>query len=119
MAALNPKKSGRLSSAGPEIQAFVSHYSANFQPILDCFIPSFKLKYGDSENIKADRVNTVVFSTYMKSNVWRFFGLPFQNPSRTMRKKKAGLSQKFHNTLPHNTISPSPNFNPREIIDRI
>ena len=27
-----------------------------------CFIPNFKLKYEDSENTKADRVNTVVFN---------------------------------------------------------
>ena len=39
---------------GPEILAFVSHCSANFQTILDCFIPNFKLRYEDSENIKAD-----------------------------------------------------------------
>ena len=36
-------------------------YFENFQPILDCFIPTFKLKYEDSENIGADRVSTVVF----------------------------------------------------------
>ena len=58
------------SSAGPKILVFGSHCSANFQPILDCFIPNFKLKYKDSENIKADRVNTVDF------NVGRFFGTP-------------------------------------------
>ena len=61
MAALNKcifrKKSGWLSSAGPEIEALVSHCSANFQPILDCLKPNFKLKYEDSENIKLDRVN--------------------------------------------------------------
>ena len=55
-------KSGRLSSAGPEILASVSHCSANFQLILDCFIRNFKLKYEDCENIKADRVNTVLFN---------------------------------------------------------
>ena len=55
------KKSGRLSLAGAEIQAFVSHCSSNFLPSLDCFIPNFTLKYEDSENIKADRVSTVVF----------------------------------------------------------
>ena len=49
---------------GPEILAFVSHYSANLQPILDCFIPNFKLKYEDLENIKADRVNTIVFNLH-------------------------------------------------------
>ena len=58
------KKSGRLSSAGPEFQALVSHCSANFQPILDCCIPNFKLKCEDSENIKADCVNTVVFNLH-------------------------------------------------------
>ena len=46
------KKSGRLSSAGPEILVFGSHCSAKFQPILDCFAPNLKLKYEDSENIK-------------------------------------------------------------------
>ena len=68
MAALNKcifrKKSGWLSSAGPEIEALFSHCSANFQPILDCLIPMFKLKYEDSENIKEDLVNKVVFNLY-------------------------------------------------------
>ena len=58
------KKLGRLPSAGPEILAFVSHCSANFLPILDCFIPKFKLKYENSENIKVDRVSTVVFNLH-------------------------------------------------------
>ena len=60
ISAFFPKKSGHPSLAGPEILAFGSHSSANFQPILDCFIPNFKLKYEDSENIKPDLVNTVV-----------------------------------------------------------
>ena len=59
------KKSGRLSSTGPstgsEILTFGSHCSANSQPILDCFIPKFKLEYDNLENIKADLVNPVVF----------------------------------------------------------
>ena len=55
------KKLGRLSSVGPEILAFVSHCLANFLAVMDCFIPSFKLKYKDPYNTKADRVNTVVF----------------------------------------------------------
>ena len=59
-----PKKSGRMSSVGSEILAFISHCSANFQPILDSFIPNFKLKYEDSENIKVDRIDTVVFNLY-------------------------------------------------------
>ena len=52
-----------MSSAGSESLAFGSHCSANSPPILDCFIPSFNLKYEDSENIKTDRVNTVVLTT--------------------------------------------------------
>ena len=40
---------------------------------MDCFIP--KLKYEDSENIKTDRVNTVVL-TYIKSNRGTFLGTP-------------------------------------------
>ena len=47
---------------GPEILAFFSHCLPNVQPILDCFTPKFKLKYEDLENIKADRVGTVVFN---------------------------------------------------------
>ena len=43
------------SSAGPKILAFGTHSSANVHPILYCFIPNFKLKYEDSENIKVDR----------------------------------------------------------------
>ena len=58
------KKSGRLSSTGSEILTFGSHCSAKFQPILDCFIPKFKLEYDDFENIKTDSVNAVVFSLH-------------------------------------------------------
>ena len=54
------KKSGRLLSAGFESLAFASHCSANFQPILDCFITNFKLKYEDLDNIKTIGVDTVV-----------------------------------------------------------
>ena len=77
MAALNfsalLKKSGCLSSAGPEILAFVGHWSANFRLILDCFISKFKLKYEDSENIKADHVHTVVFSLHQIKRQTLFF----------------------------------------------
>ena len=66
------KKSGRLSLTGSEILAFGSHCSANFQPILDCFIPKFKLEYDDLENIKTDRVNSIVFN-FIKSNNQSFF----------------------------------------------
>ena len=62
MAAL--KKLGLLLSAGPEILAFISHCLMNFQLILDRFMPNYKLKYVDSVNIKADCINTVVFSLH-------------------------------------------------------
>ena len=58
------KKSGRLSSTGPEILALGSHYLMNFQPILDCFIPNFRLKYENLETMKIDRVDTVVFKLH-------------------------------------------------------
>ena len=61
-----------MSSAGPEILAFVSHCLANFQPILNCFIQNFKLKYEDSENVKADRINTVVSNSH-QTNHWAFY----------------------------------------------
>ena len=35
-----------------------------FNRFLDCFIPNLKLKYEDSENIKACLVNTVVFNLH-------------------------------------------------------
>ena len=46
------KKSGRLSSADLEISAFDSYCSAKSHPIFDRFIPSFKLRYEDSETTK-------------------------------------------------------------------
>ena len=66
------KELGRLSSAGPEIIAFGSQFPGKFQPIFDCFIPNFKLKYEDSENIKADRVNTVFFQFTSNQTEKRF-----------------------------------------------
>ena len=62
------EKIGCPSSTSSEMLDFGSHCSTNFQPILDCFIPKFKLKYDDSENIKPGRVNT-----YFKSNSQSFF----------------------------------------------
>ena len=66
------------SSSGPKILAFGSHCSANFQPILDCFIPNFKFKYENSKNIKADRVNTVVLNLH-ENKRREFFGAPGRN----------------------------------------
>ena len=42
------------SSVGPKILALGSHCLTNFQPILDCSTPNFKMTYEHSENIKAD-----------------------------------------------------------------
>ena len=72
------KKSGGLSSAGPKILAFGSHCSANFQMVLDCFIPNFKLKYDNSGNIKADCINTVVFSLHQIKRRAFFLGHPVE-----------------------------------------
>ena len=58
---------------GSEILAFGNQCSANFQPILDCFIPKFKLTYDDLENMKTDRVNTVVFNSHKIEQLKFFF----------------------------------------------
>ena len=80
MAALNwymfSKKSGCLSSTGRKLLTFGSHCSANFQPILDCFIPKFKLEYVDLENRKNRCVNTVVFNLHQIKQSKFFFGTP-------------------------------------------
>ena len=67
------KKTGLLFSTCPEFLAFGGNFSANFQPILDCFIPKFKLKYENSEKIKAGRVNTVVFNLHQIKRPGVFF----------------------------------------------
>ena len=58
------EKVGSSVINGPEILPIGSHCTANFQPILDCFMPNFKLKYEDSENVETTRVNTVVFNLH-------------------------------------------------------
>ena len=71
------KISGRLLSTGSEILTFGNHCSANFQSILDCFIPKFKLEYDDSENIKTDCVNAVFFNLHqIKCLMFLFWGHP-------------------------------------------
>ena len=62
------KKIGRLSQTRGEILTFGSHCSA--QSILDCFIPNFKLKYEDAENIKTNHVSTA----YVESKTGNIFG---------------------------------------------
>ena len=80
MAALNwcifRKNRVVLSSTGSEILTFRSHCSANFQPILDCFIQKFKLEHDDLENIKADRVNAIVFDLHQIKRLKFFLGTP-------------------------------------------
>ena len=64
---------GRLSSTGSEILTFDSHCSANFQPILDCFIPKFELEYDNLENIKTDSVDTVILNFHQIKRFKFFF----------------------------------------------
>ena len=58
-----------------EILTFGTHCSANFQPILDCFITNFKLEFDDFENIREGRVNAVVFDLHQIKRL-KFFGTP-------------------------------------------
>ena len=68
------KNTSRRSLAGPKILAFGSHSMANFQSILDCFTPNFKLKHEDLEKVKTDHVSTVVFNSYkIKRRVFYIF----------------------------------------------
>ena len=97
------KKSGRLSSAGPEILPFVSHCSANFQPILDCFIPNFKLRYEDSENVKAGSVNTVVLNLHQIKRQ-RFFGTPGVVFCSPFSSRKPDLHDQANNVLQKHTL---------------
>ena len=64
---------------GSEILTFDSHCSANFQQILNCFIPKFKLEYGNLENIKTDCVSTVVLNLHQIKRLKFFFGTPGVN----------------------------------------
>ena len=80
------KKSGRLSSMGSEILTFGSHCSANFKPILDCFIPKLKLEYDDLENIKTDCVNKVVSNSHhiKRLKLFFFLGHPVTQTSNSL-----------------------------------
>ena len=66
----------RLSLAGPKILAFGSHSMANFQSILDYFIPNVKGKHEDLENIKTDHISTVVFNSHKIKRLAFFYGTP-------------------------------------------
>ena len=65
-----------MSLSGPKILVFSSHSPANSQPILDCSIPNFKFKYENSENIKRDRVSTVIFNLHQIKRGAFFMGHP-------------------------------------------
>ena len=82
------KKSGRPSSTGSEILTFGSHCSANFQPILDCFIPKFKLEYDNLESIKADHVNAVAFNLHQIKRLKLFLGHPVLQIMQYANSKK-------------------------------
>ena len=79
---------------GFKILNFGSHCSANFQPILECFIPKFKLTYDDVKNIKTDRVNTVVFNLHQIKQLKFFGGHPVyvSNDSINAERKKHDLA---------------------------
>ena len=77
------KKSGRLPSTGSEILTFGSHCSANFQPILDCFISKFKLEYDNLENIKTASVSTAVSNSHQIKRLKFFFGTPDKSDAPT------------------------------------
>ena len=70
------KTSGRLSTAGPEVLAFGSHCSAKIQPVSDCLKSNFKLQYEDSENIKPDCADTVLFKLHQIKQRNFFWGHP-------------------------------------------
>ena len=72
------KKTRRPSLAGPKILAFGDHPMTNLQSILDCFIPNFKLKHEDLDNIKTDRVSTVVFNLHKIKRRAFFMGYPVE-----------------------------------------
>ena len=85
------KTSACKSSADPEILAYASNCSAKFQPILDCFIPKFKLKYKDPDNIKTNYVNTVVFNLRQIKRRTSFLGHPVVDPSNNYSHWQAFL----------------------------
>ena len=67
------KNSGRLSSAGPE--SFRLPLLGELLTDFGLLYTNFKLKYEDLENVKLDRVNTVVFNVYQIKHR-AFFGTP-------------------------------------------
>ena len=79
-----------VSSAGSEVLTFGSHCSANFQPILDCFIQKFKLEYDDLENVKTASVSTVIVNLHQIKRLKFFLGHPvyFHFWSKSQGKKQ-------------------------------
>ena len=103
MAALNwyifSKKSGRPSSTGYESFTFGSNCSANFEPILDCFIPNFKSEYDNLENINTDRVNTVVFNLHKIKQLKFFWGHPVVIIALIIQKFGTGIKLDVFSTI--------------------
>ena len=68
--------------------------------ILNCFTPNFKLKYEDSENMKADCLSTVVFNLHQikrRACVSFFLGHPvvhFLN-DQSFRKDTSKLTESY------------------------
>ena len=84
----------------PEILAFCSYRSANVQQILHCFIPNFKMKYEDSENVKIGRVNTVVLNLH-KIKQRSFWDTEFEAESKNTSIEQDSRQQKGVQKLPN------------------
>ena len=100
--------SGRLSSTGSEILAFGSHCSANFQQILDCFIPKFELKYDNLENKRTDGVKTVVFNLIPIKQSKFFWDTGYISPKATFEHLPSAVIKhliSFHAVKGCNTTS--------------
>ena len=86
-----------------EILAFVNHCSVNFQPILHCSVPKFKLKH----DIIADCVAIVIFNSHQIKR-WALF----RTPSRIIRDCQ-NVIPRFCLTLSHQKASTfPPSFQP-------
>ena len=69
-------QSAVFEKIGLVVISFGYPLAGELQPIFGCFVPNFKLKYEDSENIKADRVSIVVFKLRQIKSQAFFLGYP-------------------------------------------
>ena len=79
------KRSDRLLSSSPEFFAFVSHCPAKFQPIFVCFIPSFKLKYEESQKYKSRSFKYSRFQFTSNQTSGDFLGHPVCVKSKNVK----------------------------------